>query len=756
MDDLKYIGKPTPLVDAPLKVSGSADYVADIRVDNVLQGKVLRSPHAHARILNIDVEKARKVSGVHTIITADDTPEAKWSAADVKDQTVLARDKVRFVGEEIVAIAAEDDAAAAEAVEKIEVEYDPLPAVFDPELSMKEDAPQIHESGNIAHRQLVERGDVNNARKQADIVYENIYTTPLMYQAYMEPNGTLAVPEGNGHYAIYSPLQVIFESRALMANVLGLKLEALRVIQPFVGGGFGGKSQEDANALITLVLAMKSGRPVRVINTRWDEFQGGRPRVPTKIWMRMGAKKDGTLLTKESCIISDNGAYTGLAKGIMLTTLYRPDNLYRLEHIRSEGFLVYTNKIPTGAYRGFGNPQGTFAQECVMDGLAHEIGMDPAEIRLKNAVRTGDITAHKWKYESCGLEEAVRYCTEAVDWPGPKEQKGKIRRGVGLACAVHVSGNRLLFDWEGARAYIDLDEEGRVMVRSGDGDIGQGARTLAAVVTAEELSLDLERVHVGETNTEDTPNTLGSFASRLALISTHAIRNAVEDLKSKLKPTAAEMLEASADDIEWVGGSFRVKGSPERFLHLDDLCPEAIRCNGGEPIRGEGEWDPPSENYDPKTLAGNISVAYEFAAQVAEVEVDVETGYVKLVRLVSADDVGRMLNPLAVHGQVEGAAVQGVGFALTEEMKIEGGQVVNGNFGDYSLPKAESVPLVESVAIETNDPYGPYGAKGASEGGSVPTAAAIANAVYQATGAWITDLPITAERVLTALKERTK
>ena len=242
---------------------------------------------------------------------------------------------------------------------------------------------------------------------------------------------------------------------------------------------------------------------------------------------------------------------------------------------------------------------------------------------------------------------------------------------------------------------------------------------------------------MGETNTEDTPNTLGSFASRLAVISTHAIRNAV-------------------DDIEWVGGSFRVKGSPERFLHLDDLCPEAIRCNGGEPIRGAGEWDPPSENYDPKTLAGNISVAYEFAAQVAEVEVDVETGYVKLVRLVSADDVGRMLNPLAVHGQVEGAAVQGVGFALTEEMKIEGGQVVNGNFGDYSLPKAESVPLVESVAIETNDPYGPYGAKGASEGGSVPTAAAIANAVYQATGAWITDLPITAERVLTALKERTK
>ena len=756
MDELRYIGKPIPLVDAPLKVSGTADYVADIRVPDVLHGKVLRNPHAHARILNVDVGKALKVSGVHTIITAADTPEQRWSTADVKDQTILARDKVRYVGEEIAAVAAEDDAAAAEAVELIDVTYDLLPAVFDPEEAMAEDAPHIHEGGNITHRQVVERGDVDAALKQADAVYENTYTTPLMYQAYMEPNGTLAVPEGRGNYTVYSPFQVIFESRSLMARVLGLKPENIRVVQPFVGGGFGGKSQDDANAFITLVLAMKAERPVRMINSRWDEFQGARPRVPTKTWIRMGAKKDGTLLTKESRMVSDNGAYTGLAKGIMLTALYRPDNLYRLEHIRSEGFLVYTNKIPTGAYRGFGNPQGTFPQECAVDGLAHEMGMDPAEIRLKNVVRTGDVTAHHWKYESCGLEEAIRYCTEAVDWLGAKKRNGRIRRGLGLACAVHVSGNRLQFEWEGARAYIDLDEEGRAVVRSGDGDIGQGARTLAAVVTAEELNVGLDRVEVAETNTEDTPNTLGSFASRLALIAGHAIRNAVEDLKSKLAPVAAEMLEAAVDDIEWVGGSFRVKGLSERSMSLDEVCPEAVRRNGGEPIRGEGEWDPPSENYDPKTMAGNISVAYEFAAQMAEVEVDMETGHVQLVRLVSADDVGRMLNPLAVHGQVEGAAVQGVGFALTEEMKTEGGQVVNGNFGDYALPKAESVPSVESVAIETNDPYGPYGAKGASEGGSVPTAAAIANAIYDATGVWITELPMTAERVLTALKAQDK
>jgi CO/xanthine dehydrogenase Mo-binding subunit len=301
-----------------------------------------------------------------------------------------------------------------------------------------------------------------------------------------------------------------------------------------------------------------------------------------------------------------------------------------------------------------------------------------------------------------------------------------------------------------------LDAEGRVTVRSAEGDIGQGARTIAAIIAAEEFDVGLDRVHVGETTTEDTPNTLGAFASRLVLIAGHAVRNAVADAKKQLLPIAAEKLEASTDDLVWQDGAFQIRGTPGRSISLEEVCKEAVSRKGGKAIRGKGEYDPPSENYHPKTLFGNISVAYEFAAQAAEVEVDIETGHLRILRLVAADDVGRMLNPLAVHGQVEGATVQGVGFALTEEMKTEAGQVINGNFGDYALPKAETVPSVTSVAIESNDPFGPYGAKGASEAAIVPTAPAIANAIFHATGIRMTSLPISAEKMLAAIQAHHK
>ncbi|MDP7386060.1 MAG: xanthine dehydrogenase family protein molybdopterin-binding subunit, partial [Nitrospinota bacterium] len=452
MAPLNLIGKPTPLVDGPVKVTGSAEYVADIRIPGILEGKVLRSPHAHARILNIDVEKARRAPGVYAVITAADTPDQDWGVTDLKDQPILARDKVRYVGEEVAAVAAEDEAVAFEALELISIEYEPLPAVFDPEEAMSEGASLVHDvARNIADRQAVLRGDMEAALQEADVVYEETYSTPLSYQAYMEPIGSVAVPGGNGKFTLYSPLQLIFNSRDLIAGVLGIKPENLRVIQPFVGGGFGGKSNEDPNAFITMVLAMKTNRPMRVINSRAEEFQAARPRVPTRVWLRMSARKDGTFLSKESRVVADNGAYTGLAKGIMHTALYRAENLYRIQNIRSEGFLVYTNKIPTGAFRGFGNPQGTFAQESTIDALAHELGLDPAEMRLKNALQAGDISIHGWRIGSCGLKEAIQSCAQAMDWESKRRHRGneRFRCGIGMACAIHVSGNRLQLDWEG-------------------------------------------------------------------------------------------------------------------------------------------------------------------------------------------------------------------------------------------------------------------------------------------------------------------
>ena len=755
MSAFTAIGKSTPLIDGPQKASGAAEYVSDIRPPGMLEGKVLRSPHPHARVLHVDTEAARRVPGVHTVVTGADAPTPRWGWTELKDQSILAHDRVRFAGEEVAAVAAEDAAAALEALEHIQVEYEPLPAVFDPEEAMADGAPLIHDKPrNVAYEIHVERGDVEKALKEADVVHEETYSTSLQYQAYMEPMGSVAKPENGGRYTLWTPLQHLFLSRDLIADALGLKHTDLRLIQPFVGGAFGGKALEEPNALITLLLAMKSGRPVRLLNTRTDEFTAAHPRVPSKIRLRMGARKDGRLLSKETRVVADNGASTGLADAIMRTSCYRPDSTYRIENVRVEGYLVYTNKIPTGAFRGFGNPQGTFAQECHLDALAREIGMDPAELRLRNAVQTGDVTVHGWKIGSCGLSECIRSATQAAGWDEARRARksGPLRRGIGIACAIHVSGNRMFADWDGSRALVDLDAEGRVTVQTGEGDIGQGSRTVAAIVAAEELNVGMDRIRVSAADTENAPFSLGAYASRLALVAGNAVRLAAADARSRLTPVAAQLLEVAPGDVEWREGAFHVRGSPESSVSLAETCREAVARNGGEPIRGEGEYDPPSQMADAKTLYGNIAAAYEFAAQVAEVEVDVETGRVRVLRITAADDVGRVLNPLAAHGQVEGAVLQGTGYALLEEMKVEEGQVINGNFGDYTLPKADTLAAVTSIMIESNDPYGPYGAKGASEAAIVPTAPAIANAVFNATGLRITSLPITAEKVLAALK----
>ncbi|MBI2880220.1 MAG: xanthine dehydrogenase family protein molybdopterin-binding subunit [Candidatus Tectomicrobia bacterium] len=757
MSPFTAVGKPTPLIDAPRKASGAAEFVSDVRLPGLLEGKVLRSPHPHARILRVDVEAARRVPGVRAVVTGADAPTPRWGWTQLKDQSILAGDRVRFLGEEVAAVAAEDAAAALEAAERIRVEYEPLPAVFDPEEAMAEGAPLVHEKPrNIASEVHAERGDVESALREADVVREETYTTSFHYQAYMEPMGSVAKPEGAGRYTLWTPLQHPFLARDLIADALGLKREDLRLIQPFVGGAFGGKALEEPNAFITLLLAMKSGRPVRLLNTRTEEFTAARPRVPTRLWLRMSAKKDGRLLSKEARVIADNGASTGLADAILRTACYRCDNAYRIANLRSHGYLVYTNKIPTGAFRGFGNPQGTFAQESLLDVLAHEIGMDPADLRLKNAVRTGDVTVHGWRIGSCGLDECIRAATRAAGWEKARRAggKGAVRRGVGLACAIHVSGNRMFADWDGSRAEVDLDAEGGVTVRTGEGDIGQGSRTVAAIVAAEELNVEPARIQVSATDTQAAPFCLGSYASRLALVAGHAVRLGAVDARDRLIPVAADLLEAAPEDVEWREGAFRVRGSSDRSLSLKKTCREAVSRNAGEPVRGFGEYDPPTEPADEKTLYGNIAAAYEFAAQVAEVEVDLETGRVRVVRITSADDVGRVLNPLAAHGQVEGAVVQGTGFALLEEIRVEGGQVINGNFGDYTLPKADTVPAVDSIMIESNDPYGPYGAKGASEAAIVPTAPAIANAIFHATGVRVTSLPITAEKLLAALSAK--
>ncbi len=756
MTELSVIGKPLPMVDAREKVTGTADYTADLRHPRLHEAAILRSPHAHARILNIDASKALRLPGVKAVLTGEDTPKIPWGQI-YPEHYILAVGKVRFIGEEVAAVVATDADAAGEALGLIQVDYEPLPAVLEPEEAMKPDAPQVHEGqSNIVRDIRIDRGDIEAGFAAAHVIHEATYETPYQYQAYMEPAGSMAAADSSGGVTVWSSTQTIYFQKEVVAQALGLPQSKVRVIQPFVGGGFGGKLAEDPNAPISAFLAWKTGKTVRLMNNRLEDFAAGRPRTRQKITLRMGADREGKIVAKDTRILVDNGAYTGIAGSITQTTATRMDSLYRQENLRTRALLVFTNKIPTGAFRGFGNPQMAFALECHMDVLAERLGMDPKAVRLRNAIRQGDVSVHGWKMDSCGLTECVEKATEAIGWEGrPKTpEPGTRRRGVGLGCAIHVSANRAFTDWDGSDALIKLNNDGTVTLISGEGDIGQGCTTLLTMIAAEELGIPPSDVSVSSADTDLTPYCHGAWASRLTMTAGNAVQRAAADVKRQLLEGAAEMLETSVEDLYVQDGTVHMKGFPEKRLSIAEVSREKQFGREGGGIIGRGAYQAPTEMADKKTIYGNISPAYTFVAQTAEVTVDTETGQVDVTRLVAADDLGKILNPLAVEGQLNGEIVQGLGYAIFENLVSEGGQLVNGSLADYTIPRSVGLPKIETIIVETDDPNGPFGAKGASECCIVPIAAVISNAIYNAAGVRITSLPITPDKVLRALKEK--
>ncbi|MBI2880402.1 MAG: xanthine dehydrogenase family protein molybdopterin-binding subunit [Candidatus Tectomicrobia bacterium] len=748
------IGKPLPQRNAPEKVRGAALYLADLVFPRLLIGKVLRSPHAHARIHHASAEKAKRVPGVRAVITGEDVPATPWGPLH-KERHVLAREKVRFIGEEVAAVAAETEDAALEALSLIQVDYEELPAVFDPEEAMLPGAPEIHPGGrNLAREIHIRRGDVEEGFRRAAFIHQARYETPVQYQAYMEPLGALAQVDPSGRLTIWAPTQTLFLTRQAVAEALDLPLSRIRVVQTTVGGAFGGKVADTCTYQIAALLAMKSRRPVRLAFSRLEDFQAAHPRMAARIELKMGMSADGRLTAKETRIVANSGAYAGLATEIVLVTAFRPDNLYRLGNLSTTTFLAYTNNVPAGAFRGFGNPQMTFALESHIDALARLAGLDPVEVRLRNLVHAGDVTAHGWRIESCGLRECLEKVSKAVGWAdsGGRAGSGAVRRGVGVACAVHVSGARQIGNWDGSSVAVKVNEDGRVHIVCGEGDIGQGAETMLAQVASEELRIPIEDVVLTAADTDSTPFCFGGFASRLTMLAGNALRRAIGDARRQLLDAAAEKLEAAPQDLLLEGGRVFVKGASDRGIALGEACRAHIYRRGGGGIFASATYDSDTTLPDPETHYGNISAAYSFAAQAAEVEVDVETGSVRIVRLVAADDLGRALNPLTCEGQIQGAVVQGVGFSFFECSVIEKGVVVNGNLADYTLPKAAGLPEISSILVESMDPNGPYGAKGVSECSIVPTAAAIANAIEDAVGIRLTKLPIRPEDVLWALR----
>lgn len=753
---LSTLGKETPQVTAREKVLGRALYAGDLKLPGMLHAKVLRSPYPHARIVHVDTAAAKALPGVRVVLAGGDTPERLWGIHR-KEHRILATGVVRFVGEEVAAVAAVDEETARDALDLIRIDYEELPAILDTAQALAEGGAEVHAgTHNIAHEMRIERGDVDAAFAQCAEVYEATYDVHSQYPGYLEPMATVGWQGGDGRLTVWTSTQSVFLARMRMAEALDRPVSSIRVVQAATGGAFGGKIVEESNSLIAALLATRTDRPVRLVNNRLEDFQGARASVPQRLWLKIGVDREGAILAKEVRIVAECGAYAGLAGDVVHVSAMRSDNMHRLRNVRSHAVLAYTHNPPRGAFRGFGGQQMAFALNSHLGVLAERLGLDPIEIHRRNAVRSGDTTLHGWQIGSSGLDECLQQVRQAIDWDAkrrrPKDQ-GTRCRGVGVAAAIHVSGNRTIGNWDGATVVLTIGEDGRAMVMHGECDMGQGATTMLAQLCAHELDLPLSHVTVLAPDTDTSPYGIGSLASRVTIIAGNAAVRAARDARARLLALAALKLEASEASLEIADGAVLVRGDSRRQASFADLARLHIYRHGGEGLQVRASYDASTVTPDDQGY-GNIAPAYSFAAQAVEVEVDTETGQVEVLDTFVSDDCGKALNPLAVHGQTSGAAVQAIGWTLYEQLQYEGGRLMNGNFADYTMPTADAVPRVRSGIVESNDPNGPHGAKGASETAIVPGAGAIANAVYDAVGVRIQSLPITPEKVLAALRAK--
>ncbi len=748
------VGKRVQRVEGFDKVTGDSEYIADIYLPGMLVGKVLRSPFPHARIRHIDTSKAERLAGVRAVVTAEDTIKRPWGAF-FADQYILSVGKTRYVGEEVAAVAAIDTDTAEEAIDLIEVDWEPLPGVFDAEEAMQDGASLVHDDkpNNIAMHLDLERGNVAQAFAESDVIVEDTFTSMPQWHCSIETIGSVAEYATSGKYTVYMNTQTLFNARYRIATALGVPETEVRIIQSAVGGGFGGKSCDDNNALVAAVLAKKARKPVKLINTREEEFLAGcRPRVFMKINVKMGFKKDGRIRAKDIKVIADNGAYSAKAPAITGVAAMRHDTCYKYSDVKIDAKLVYTNKIPTGAFRGFGNPSAEWAVEQAIDLGAHALGIDPMELARINAAEVGYVSPHGNRVTSCELKQCLDMTEKMIDWKTKRANK-QPNTGLGLACTVHVSGKRHFGDYDGSSATIKINEDGKALILSGEGECGQGVHTAMCQIAAEELGVPVEDVEISRADTDLTTFCLGAFASRLTYVSGNAVKNAATNVKQQLFEQAAEMLEANAADLISRDGKIFVKGAEGKSLTVSDVARARLFRHNGAPIVGSGSFDADSVLPD-STRFGNESGAYNYGAQAAQVHVDPETGQVQILQFVVASDCGTVIYPLGAEGQVEGGLAQGIGYALTEGLQIDEGRPVNPNFSDYRIPSMRDMPPLQHAFADSYEPTGPFGAKGLGELNMDPTAAVLNNAIFDAVGVRVKTLPITPEKILRALKEK--
>lgn len=764
------VGKPVPRLEAREKVAGLALYTDDLSRPELLHAAQLGSPCTHARIVSIDIGAAAALPGVRAVLTGRDFPR-NYTGMFLMDQLPLALDKVRYAGEPVAAVAAEDLATAREALRLIDVEYEELDAVLDPVEALRPDAPVIHEDRGSyeCHYQLpaepnaicyseFKEGDPEQAWFQCDAIVENEYRLPAQYHMYLEPVSTLAEVDSSGKVTLWSSMQGVARVQMLTARALGLPMSRVRVIAPRVGGAFGGKC-ELTNQPVTAALAMAAGRPVKMTLSRADDMSMMKSRHAGVVRARTGAKKDGTLIARSVEFFLDGGAYADESSAVSAVCAFFSRGPYVIPNTHVRSWSVYTNRLRAGAMRGFGNPQATFVSEAQLNELAEALHMDPLELRLKNALDEGDAWLGGKSVAVPSLKQCIERVREASDWRNRRKRRpsspGK-RRGLGIAGFGHTCA--LL----SAGAAVHLNEDGTVTVNTGAVDIGQGSDTALTQIAAGTLGLQLEQVNFANPDTDTSPYNYQTAASRTTFMVGSAVAGASAQVRDKLLEHAAAILESEVDRLELrPGGRVGIQGISDEEIPFAAVAGRALYTAGG-PISGSCNWlYEPAEGLDPERteskgfvgiVAGNG--VFCFGAQVVEVEVDEVTGKVEVLEVWSAHDVGRAINPDMVEGQVQGSIVQGLGYALTEELVWDGGNLINPTMMDYKVPGMADVPHgIHPILLENPEPGAPFGARGVGEIALLGTAPAVTGAIAHAAGIRVNRLPATPERVLRAIRE---
>jgi CO/xanthine dehydrogenase Mo-binding subunit len=777
---LTTIGRPVPRIDARGKVEGRTEYTVNVELPGMLTARALRSPLPHARIARIDASAARALPGVAAVVTGEDLPELGIEyliGPAYRDQAPVAVGKVRFVGDIVAAVAARDRDTAEEALRLIQVEYEELPAVFDVREAMRPGAPAVHDSvlisssfadlmevlgstgrleiaANTCFHYTLRRGNVEEGFAASDEIFDDVFTSPATQHCDMEPHATVAAWDSEGRLNVWSATQSPSYVRSMLAGVFHLPEAKVRVLVSYLGGGFGSKLYMKLEPLVAL-LARRAGRPVKMVLAREEEFATITKHGVT-VRLRTGVKRDGTLRVRTCEVLWDTGAYADIGPRIVYKSGYTAGGPYRIPNITIDSYCVYTNRPPAGALRGFGISQLVWAYESQMDIIARRLGMDPVRIRQLNLLEEGDIQATGTMMENIGLQDCLREASRAVGWgaapapegPGAAAQAPARRRGRGIACALKAVITPSI-----SVATVQMNGDGSVSVMTSTVDMGQGSNTILSQIAAEELGIPVDRVAIVHPDTDVTPYDLLTAGSRSTFHMGNAVRLAAQEVRGELFAMARKLLGDYPEEFDLWDGRVAARGRPDKVVTLQDLFLSRFGMPAGNVV-GRGVFQTHHDKADPVTgQCPNITAYWMLGCSAVEVEVDTETGQVRILRMVTAVDVGRPLNVPLVRQQITGAAVLGVGQTMLEHLVLDGGQIVNGNLADYHIPSFLDLPdEMAPIIVEVPHKEGPYGAKGIGETGVMSVSPAVANAIADACGVRVKDLPLTAERVFALLQ----